>query len=171
MGPFENLKAHLVNLVRDSRWLCTQYLYVNIQPWLTRHPNVNKWVSSPYLLIWSQFHRHILKNQTVLFPTTFISASEKISVGLKKQAANFQFNFTGRKVARYSCFDFFPQCKMVFTAIWAMKYLFNISNKTFCNLVYVELYTMLNFPSVCTGDWNIYAEYDLRGRFHYMVYE
>ena len=38
--------------------------------------------SSPDLLIFSQFHRHSLKNRTMLFPTTFISRSEKIGVGL-----------------------------------------------------------------------------------------
>ena len=45
----------------------------------------------------------------MLFPTIFISASEKIGVGLKK-AADFYFNFTRRRVVRYSCFDFyFPE--------------------------------------------------------------
>ena len=39
--------------------------------------------------IFSRFHRHCLKNRTMLFPTTFISAPEKIGVGLKKQSANF----------------------------------------------------------------------------------
>ena len=43
-----------------------------------------KWVSYTDLLIFSQFHRHTLKNQTMLFPTTLISASEKIGVGLEK---------------------------------------------------------------------------------------
>ena len=38
-------------------------------------------------MIFSQFHRHILKYGTMLFPTTFISMSEKIGVGLKKQVA------------------------------------------------------------------------------------
>ena len=99
-----------------------------------RNPNVNKWASSPDLLIFRQFHRHILENQTMLFPTTFISAQEKIGVGLKKQAAKFLFNFIQRRVVCYSCFDFF-QCKMkVFSAIWAMKYLFNISNEMYCKL-------------------------------------
>ena len=51
--------------------------------------NVNKWVSSPDLLISCQFPRHILKNWTMLFPATFISTSEKIGVGLEKQAATF----------------------------------------------------------------------------------
>ena len=100
------------NLVRGSNWLCTQNLYANFQPWLTRHPNVNKWVSSPDLPIFSKFHRHILKNWRMLFPKTFISALEKIDVGLKKQAANFSFSFTGRRIVWYSCFDFFFKCKM-----------------------------------------------------------
>ena len=30
----------------------------------------------------------------MLLPATFISTSEKIGVGLEKQAANFYFNFT-----------------------------------------------------------------------------
>ena len=46
-------------------------------------------VSSPDLLIFSQFHGHILINQTMLFPTTFISAQEKIGVGLEKHALIF----------------------------------------------------------------------------------
>ena len=41
--------------------------------------------SSPDLLTFSQFHRHILKNLTMLFLTIFSSASEKIGVGLKKK--------------------------------------------------------------------------------------
>ena len=53
-------------------------------------PNVNKRVSSPNLLILSQFHKHILKTRTMLFPTTFISASEKIGVGLKKTTTKKQ---------------------------------------------------------------------------------
>ena len=59
----------------------------------------------------------------MLFPTAFISAPEKMSVGLKnkkqnktkkkkkkkkKKASNFWFDFTWRRVVRYSCFDFFP---------------------------------------------------------------
>ena len=43
----------------------------------------------------------------MLFPTTFISASEKTGLGLKKQAANFYFTFIHRMAIRYSCFDFF----------------------------------------------------------------
>ena len=30
--------------------------------------------------------------------------------------------------------------------------------------IYVEIHKMLNFPSICSGDWNICAEYVLRGR-------
>ena len=102
------------NLEKGSRWLCTQNLYASFRPWLTRHPNVNKRVSSPDLLIFRQFHRHILKNRTVLFPVTFISTSEKTGVGLEKQAANFYFNFTWRRVVRYSCFYFFFNAKWMF---------------------------------------------------------
>ena len=100
------------NLVRGSRWLCNQNPYASFRLWLTRHPNVNKRVISPDLLIFRQFHRHILKNRTMLFPTTFISTSEKIGVGLEKQEAIFYFSFTRRWVVRYSCFDFFS------SAIW-----------------------------------------------------
>ena len=58
-----------------------------------RHPNVNKRVNSD-LLIFRQFHRHILKSRTILFPTTFISTSEKIGVGLEKQLSGyFLFQF------------------------------------------------------------------------------
>ena len=63
----------------------------------------------------------------MLFPTTFISASEKIGVGLKKKhAANFYFNFTRRRVVQYSCFDLFTVQNKGISAILAMKYLFNI---------------------------------------------
>ena len=74
----------------------------------------NKRIHSPYLLTLSKFHRYILKTLTMLFPTTFISASEKIGVGLKKQnkqAADFYFNFTGRRVVQYSCFDLFSSAE------------------------------------------------------------
>ena len=57
----------------------------------------NKRISSPDLLIFSKFHRHILKNLTMLFPKIFISGSEKIGVGLKKQVANFLFQFHTEK--------------------------------------------------------------------------
>ena len=53
--------------------------------------------NSPDLLIFNKFHAHILKNRTMLFPTLFISASEKIGVGLKKQSANFLFQFHPEK--------------------------------------------------------------------------
>ena len=63
-----------------------------------RHPNVNKRVSSPDLLIFSQIHRHILKKKINVIPKNFISVSEKDDVGLEKQATNFIFNFTRRRV-------------------------------------------------------------------------
>ena len=47
--------------------------------------NVNKQMSAPYFSILSQFCRHILKNQAMLFSTTFVSASEKIGVEMKRQ--------------------------------------------------------------------------------------
>ena len=118
-----------------------------------RHPNVNKWVSFPVLLIFHQFHRHILKNQTVLFPTTFISTPEKIGVGLKKQVAIFYFSFNRRWGSPVFLSRLLFQCNMmVFSAIWPMKYLFNISDKMHCNLHLLEIHKMLNFPSICSGD-------------------
>ena len=51
--------------------------------------NVNKQVSAPYFLILSQFSGHILKNWGMPFSTIFISASEKIGVKMKRQAADF----------------------------------------------------------------------------------
>ena len=152
------------NLVRGSCWLCTQNSYVNFRLWLTRHPNVNKRVSSPDLLIFRQFHRHILKNRTMLFPTAFISTSGKIGVGLEKQAAIFYISFTRRWIVWYSYFDFFS------SAIWRCFQLSGLWNtyltyqkRHTATYVYVEIYKMLNFPSICSGDWNICAEYDLRG--------
>ena len=53
------------NLVRGSRWLRTQNLYANFRSWLTRHPNVNKRMHSPDLLIFNKFHRHILNKRAV----------------------------------------------------------------------------------------------------------
>ena len=44
----------------------------------------------------------------MLFSATVTTTSEKIGVGLEKQAANFYFSFTRRWVVRYSCLDFFP---------------------------------------------------------------
>ena len=102
----------------------------------------------------------------MLLPTTFISASEKIGVGLKKkQVANFYFNFTRRKVLRYSCFVFFSfffQCKMrVFSSIWTMKYL-TFQIRCTATYVNVEIHKMLNFPKICSIYWNICA--DLQSR-------
>ena len=58
----------------------------------------------------------------MLFPTTFISASEKIGVGLKKQAANFLFNFTLREgLWDIPVLTFFPVQYEGILAIWAMK--------------------------------------------------
>ena len=45
--------------------------------------------TSPILLIFRQFHIHILKNRTMLFQATFMSTPEKIGVGLEKQAVIF----------------------------------------------------------------------------------
>ena len=45
----------LGNLVRVSRWLCTHNLYANFRPWLTRHPDVNKRISPPDLLLLVNF--------------------------------------------------------------------------------------------------------------------
>ena len=42
-------------------------------------------IYSPDLLIFSQFHRHILKSRTMLLPTNSILAPGKIRVGLKKK--------------------------------------------------------------------------------------
>ena len=149
------------NLVRSSRRFCTHNLYANFRPLLTRSPNVNKRVSSPGLLNFSQFHRHIWKNPTMLFPTTFISASEKIGVFKKKKkkkkkikkAANFSFNFTRRWGS--SIFLFWPffqrkKKKKVFSAIWAMKYLFTViyQIRRTATYVYVEIHKMLNFASI-----------------------
>ena len=59
----------------------------------------------------------------MLFPTTFISASEKKGVGLKKQAANFfLFNFTLREeLSDIPVLTFFPVPNEGILAIWAMK--------------------------------------------------
>ena len=52
----------------------------------------------------------------MLFSTTFISASEKIGVGLKKQAANFYFNFTRRRVSNIPVLIFLPvQNEVIFS--------------------------------------------------------
>ena len=154
------------NLVRGSHWLCTQNPYANFRLWLTRHTNVNKRVSSPDLLIFRQFHRHILKKSDNAVPNNFhFYAREKIGVGLEKQAAIFHFSFTRRWEVWYSCFDFFS------SAIWRCFQLSGLWNthltyqiRCIATYIYVEIHKMLNFPSICSGDWNICAEYDLRGR-------
>ena len=55
--------------------------------------NIHMSTNGQVLLISHQFHRHILKNRTMVFPTTFISTSEKVGVGLEKQVAVFLFQF------------------------------------------------------------------------------
>ena len=136
-----------------------------VRPWLTRHPNVNKWINSPDSLIFSKFDRHILKSRTVLFPATFVSTSEKIGVGLKKQAANFYFNFTWRRVVQYSCFDFFTRAKWrYFQLFWLWNTYLTYRTRHAATHVHFEIRKMLNFPSIYSRDWNICAEYDLWGR-------
>ena len=121
-----------------------------------------------FIGIFHPFHRHILKNRTVLFPTTFISTSEKIGMSLEEQAAIFYFSFTWRWVVRFSSFDFFS------SAIWRYFQLSGLWNtyliyqiRCTATYIYDEIHKMLNFPSICSGDWNICAEYDLRGRYPY----
>ena len=101
----------------------------------------------------------------MLFAATLISMSVKIGVGFEKPAAIFYFNFTRRLVVQYSCFDFFS------SAIWRYFQLAGLWNtyltyqiRRTATSVYVEIHKMLNFPSICSGDWNICAEYDLRDR-------
>ena len=98
------------------------------------------------------------KKRIMLFPATFISASEK-------QAANFfLFNFTRRRVVRYSCFDFFSSEKwryFLLPGLWNTYLAYQIRRAA--TYVYVEIHKVLNFPRICSGDWNICAEYDLRG--------
>ena len=70
-----------------------------------------------------------------VFPATFISTSEKIGVGLEKQAVNFLFQFHLGMNSPVFLFWLFFQCKMkVLSVIWTMNFWFNISNKTHCNL-------------------------------------
>ena len=53
----------------------------------------------------------------MLFPATFIFTSEKIGAGLKKQAANFYFNFT-RRWPGIPILTFFPvQYKDIFRSL------------------------------------------------------
>ena len=101
----------------------------------------------------------------MLFPKTFISASEKIDVGLEKQAVNFYFNFTQRRVVRYSCFDFFSCANWRYFQLSGLLNTY-LSYQIRCTATYVhvEIHKILNFPGICCGDWNICAEYDLRGR-------
>ena len=145
------------NLVRGSCWLCTQNLYANFRPWLTRHSNVNKRVSSPDLLIFRQFHRHILKNQTVLFPATSVSTPEKIRVGYF-----FLFQFHPEMGSPVFLFWLLLQCNFQLSGLWNTYLTYQIRRTA--TYVYVEIHKMLNFLSLCSGVWNIYAEYDLRGR-------
>ena len=154
------------NLIRGSCWLCTQNLYANFRPWFTRHPKDNKRINSPDLLIFSKFHRHILKNRTMLFPTIFISASEKIGMGLKKQATNFYFIFTQRRVVQYSCFDFFfSNAKWRYfqlSGLWDTYLTYQIRRTA--THVHFEIHKMLNFSRICSSGWNICVEYDFRDR-------
>ena len=116
-------------------------------------------------MIFRQFHRHILKNWTMLFPATFISASKEIGVGLEKQAAIFYFNFTRRWEVQYSCFDFFSGAiwrYFLLSGLWNTYVTYQIRRTA--TYVYVEIHKMLNFPSTRSGVWNICTEYDLRGR-------
>ena len=45
----------------------------------------------------------------------------------------------------------------VFLAIWAMKYILNISDKTYCNHVHFEIHKMLNFPKHLLRGLNIFV--------------
>ena len=72
---------------------------------------------------------------------------------------------TGDGVVRYSCLDFFS------SAIWWYFQLFGqwsiyLTYQIRCTAtyIYVEIHKMRNFPSICSGDWHICAEYDLGGR-------
>ena len=76
---------------------------------------------------------------------------KKIGVGFF-----FYFSFTRRWVVRYSCFDFFQLSGLWNTLTYQIR-------RT-ATYIYVEIRKMLNFPRICSGDWNICAEYDLRGR-------
>ena len=88
----------------------------------------------------------------MLFPTTFIFTSEKIGVGLEKQAAIFYFSFSRRWVFRYSCFDFF------FNAIWGYFQLSGLWNtyltyqiRRSATYIYVEIHKILNFRAFVPG--------------------
>ena len=119
----------------------------------------------------------------MLFSETFISTSEKLGVGLKKttkkkkkkkqqqqqkknkQAPIYYFNFTRRWVVRYSYFDFFSSAiwrYIPLSGLWNTHLTYQIRRTA--TYVHVEIHKMLNFPTVCSGDWTICAEYDLWGR-------
>ena len=124
-----------MNLKRGSCWLCTQNPLRKLQAMTYETSKCQQTGNFSWFIdFFHQFHKHLLKNRTMLFPATFISTSKKIGMGLEKQAAIFYFNFTRRWVVRYSCFDFFQCSIKVFSTIWTMKYLFNITNKTHCKL-------------------------------------
>ena len=100
----------------------------------------------------------------MLFQVTFISTSEKIGVGLEKQATIFYFNFTRRWVVQYSCFEFFHSALWRYfqlSGLWNTNLTYQIRRTA--TYVYVEIHKRLNFPSICSGNWNICAEYDLQG--------
>ena len=101
----------------------------------------------------------------MLFPASFISESEKLGVGLEKQTAIFYFNFTRRWVVEYSCFDFYSSAKWRYfqlSGLWNTYLTYQIRRTA--TYVYVEIRKMLNFLSICSRDWNICVEYDLRGQ-------
>ena len=70
--------------------------------------NVIKRVSSPDLLIFNQFQRHILKYRTKLSPTTFIETSEKIKAGLKNRLPIFNLISPGERLSDIPVSTFFP---------------------------------------------------------------
>ena len=90
----------------------------------------------------------------------------KPALGSVCSLSNYSVSYEETQSNRVSDFrDFvcslFPKAILfwlLFSTIWAMKYLFNIHvlNKT-ATYVYVEIHKMLNFPSICSGDWNICA--------------
>ena len=99
----------------------------------------------------------------MLFPTTFIFTSEKIGVGLEKQTAIFLFQFHPEMCSPVFLFYFFSR------AIWRYFQPSGLWNLTYqirrtATYIYVEIHKMLNFPSICSGNWNMCAEYALRGR-------
>ena len=126
----KNRKRTPGNPVRGSRQLCTQNLSANFRPWLSRHPNSkefphsHKRVSCPNLLIFSHFIAIFWKIRTMLFPTTFISAQEKMGVSLKtkKKKKDIFFNLLSPWEGYTDIPVLIFQCKMkVFSAIWASR--------------------------------------------------